>query len=97
MPGVRHRGDQIFTDVVGANLCGMKSVLLSPIEPEDGFTFKVRRYFERGLRKNFKAERMFCDENPVERLAERLIQGDSQKAALVFSKKPLLLHPVPCQ
>ena len=40
-------GDQIFTDVVGANLCGMKSVLLDPIEPEDGLTFKVRRFFER--------------------------------------------------
>lgn len=41
--GVRCRecvivGDQIFTDIVGANLCGMKSVL-APIEPEEGFTF----------------------------------------------------------
>ncbi len=43
-------GDQIFTDVVGANLCGMKSVLLEPMELEEGFTFRVRRYFERGLR-----------------------------------------------
>lgn len=43
-------GDQIFTDVVGANLCGMKSVLLVPIEPEQGWTFRLRRYFERGLR-----------------------------------------------
>ena len=48
-------GDQIFTDVVGANLCGMKSVLLDPIEPEDGLTFKVRRFFERGLRKKFQS------------------------------------------
>ena len=50
-------GDQIFTDVVGANLCGMKSVLLSPIEPEDGFTFKARRYFERGVRKKFQSRK----------------------------------------
>ena len=50
-------GDQIFTDVVGANLCGMKSVLLSPIEPEDGFTFKARRFFERGLRKKFQSRK----------------------------------------
>lgn len=56
----RHRkecaiiGDQIFTDVIGANLCGMKSVLLSPIEPEDGISFRIRRYFERGLRKKYK-------------------------------------------
>ena len=47
-------GDQIFTDVIGANLCGMKSVLLSPIELEDGISFRVRRYFERGLRKKYK-------------------------------------------
>ena len=47
-------GDQIFTDVIGANLCGMKSVLLSPIEPEDGVSFRIRRYFERGLRKKYK-------------------------------------------
>lgn len=46
-------GDQIFTDVIGANLCGMKSVLLEPIEPEEGWTFRVRRYFERGLRQKF--------------------------------------------
>ncbi len=47
-------GDQIFTDVIGANLCGMKSVLLTPIEPENGFTFKVRRFFERGLREKYR-------------------------------------------
>ena len=50
-------GDQIFTDIVGANLCGMKSVLLSPIEPEEGFTFKVRRHFERGLREKFSSRK----------------------------------------
>lgn len=50
-------GDQIFTDIVGANLCGMKSVLLTPIEPEEGFTFKVRRHFERGLRKKFQSRK----------------------------------------
>lgn len=47
-------GDQIFTDVIGANLCGMKSVLLSPIALEDGITFKMRRYCERGLRKKYQ-------------------------------------------
>lgn len=47
-------GDQIFTDVIGANMCGMKSVLLEPIEPEDGISFKIRRYFEKGLRPKYK-------------------------------------------
>ena len=47
-------GDQIFTDVIGANLCGMKSVLLTPIEEEEGFSFRVRRHFEKGLREKFQ-------------------------------------------
>ena len=50
-------GDQIFTDVIGANLCGMKSVLLTPIEEEEGFSFRVRRYFEKTLRKRFQDRR----------------------------------------
>ena len=47
-------GDQIFTDVIGANLCGMKSVLLEPLDPEEGWTFRVRRHLEQGLRNKFK-------------------------------------------
>jgi HAD superfamily phosphatase (TIGR01668 family) len=47
-------GDQIFTDVIGANLCGMKSILLTPIEPEEGFTFKIRRFFEKDLRVKYE-------------------------------------------
>lgn len=47
-------GDQIFTDVIGANMCGMKSILLEPIEPEEGVSFKIRRYFEKGLRPKYQ-------------------------------------------
>ena len=62
--------------------------MLAPIEPEEGFTFRVRRYFERGLRKKIPEKKgCFAMKNPVERLTERLIHGDSQKAALVFSEK----------
>lgn len=43
-------GDQIFTDILGANLGRMQSVLVDPIEEEDGFTFQVRRYFEKFIR-----------------------------------------------
>ncbi len=50
-------GDQIFTDIVGANMCGMKSVLLTPIESEKGITFRIRRRCERGLRKKYETER----------------------------------------
>ena len=50
----KYNSAKIFTDVVGANLCGMRSVLLTPIEPEEGWTFRVRRHFEKGLRNKFK-------------------------------------------
>lgn len=43
-------GDQVFTDILGANLCSMQSVLLEPIERESGWSFKVRRHFEKNIR-----------------------------------------------
>ena len=43
-------GDQIFTDVLGANLAGMPSVLLEPIQPETEQKFIVfKRRLERWL------------------------------------------------
>lgn len=47
-------GDQIFTDIVGANLCGMKSILLDPVEMENSKLFRVRRNFEKKYRNKFK-------------------------------------------
>ena len=44
-------GDQIFTDIVGANLVGMSSVLLTPLQEETGWSFKVRRRLEKPFRK----------------------------------------------
>lgn len=47
-------GDQIFTDILGANLAGIKSVFVYPIEFESGFFFKIKRFFEKPFRpKNF--------------------------------------------
>lgn len=45
-------GDQIFTDVLGANLSGMKSILLMPVVPEESLSFRVRRRLEKPLRKS---------------------------------------------
>lgn len=45
-------GDQIFTDVLGANLYGIKSLLVRPIKLEDGMSFKIRRYFEKKILKD---------------------------------------------
>lgn len=39
-------GDQIFTDILGGNLVGIKSILLKPIKLETQTSFKIRRYFE---------------------------------------------------
>ncbi len=46
-------GDQVFTDVLGAGLCGMRSVLLEPVSQESGVTFRVRRVLERCVRSKF--------------------------------------------
>lgn len=53
--GVRRKdtvvvGDQIFTDVIGANLSLMKSILLVPTEEEKSFSFFIRRGLEKPLR-----------------------------------------------
>jgi len=51
-------GDQIFTDIIGANLVGMKSVLLTPIEEEIGWSFRLRRRLEKPFREKLsKKER----------------------------------------
>ena len=44
-------GDQIYTDVLGANLAGMKSILLKPRSVEYGITIKIRRALEKNIRK----------------------------------------------
>lgn len=47
-------GDQIFTDVLGGNAVGLKTVLLTPIKPENGLWFKIRRKAERLIFKIYK-------------------------------------------
>lgn len=44
-------GDQIFTDVVGANLARMKSILLVPADEESTFSFWLRRKLEQPIRR----------------------------------------------
>ncbi len=43
-------GDQVYTDVLGANLAGMQSILLSPRSEEKGWSIHLRRRLERGVR-----------------------------------------------
>lgn len=47
-------GDQIFTDILGANLCGMKSILVEPTGSAKGFMMRVKRKLEKSIRKKIK-------------------------------------------
>lgn len=40
-------GDQIFTDVMGANFAGIRSIFVSPIEPETSIPFRIKRAVEK--------------------------------------------------
>ena len=42
-------GDQTFTDVLGAKLAGVRVTQLLPIEPEAGWSFRLRRRLERPI------------------------------------------------
>ncbi len=39
-------GDQLFTDVLGGNFVGIKTVLLTPIKPESSLRFRMKRKVE---------------------------------------------------
>jgi HAD superfamily phosphatase (TIGR01668 family) len=40
-------GDQIFTDIYGANACGLKSLLVVPIHPDEPWFVQMKRGIER--------------------------------------------------
>ncbi|MCM1258649.1 MAG: YqeG family HAD IIIA-type phosphatase [Roseburia sp.] len=40
-------GDQIFTDVMGANLAGIKTILVEPIDPKEEIQIILKRYPEK--------------------------------------------------
>lgn len=42
-------GDQIFTDIMGANLAGIRSVLVEPINPKEEIQIVLKRYFEKAV------------------------------------------------
>lgn len=39
-------GDQVFTDIYGANRCGIYSILVRPIDPKEEIQIVVKRRFE---------------------------------------------------
>lgn len=42
-------GDQIFTDVLGCNLLGIRSIFVFPIEPETSLPFRFKRSIEKAF------------------------------------------------
>lgn len=49
-------GDQMFTDVLGGNCCGITTIMTDLILPEDKISFKVRRALEKKILKFLKVE-----------------------------------------
>ena len=47
-------GDQIFTDTLGGNIAGVKTILLTPIKPETSLRFRIKRKNEKILIKLLK-------------------------------------------
>ena len=47
-------GDQIFTDIMGARLAGIYSILTDPIKPEKTKFFKFKRWAERPILNMFE-------------------------------------------
>jgi len=40
-------GDQLFTDILGGNLLGMKTLLIKPIDRNEPFPVRIKRLFEK--------------------------------------------------
>lgn len=49
-------GDQIFTDILGANLKGIRSAFVFPIEPETSLPFRFKRACEKPFLPKLKEE-----------------------------------------
>ena len=47
-------GDQILTDIIGANRCGMFSILVKPIEEKDYLITRIKRPIEKLIIKRFE-------------------------------------------
>ncbi len=47
-------GDQIFTDILGANRTGMYSILVEPIEEKDIFITLIKRPIENYIKKKYE-------------------------------------------
>ncbi len=47
-------GDQVFTDIYAGKRAGIKTIMVNPIDAKETPFFRVKRYFERIVLKNYK-------------------------------------------
>ena len=50
-------GDQIFTDIIGANRCNMFSILVKPIEEKDYLITRIKRPIEKFIIKRYEKKK----------------------------------------
>ena len=50
-------GDQIFTDVYGANRVGMYTILVKPIHPKEEIQIVLKRYLEKIVLSTYKKDK----------------------------------------
>lgn len=50
-------GDQIFTDVLGSNICKIHSILVEPMDSKDYLITKIKRPIENFIIKSYKKKR----------------------------------------
>ncbi|OQB12485.1 MAG: Shikimate dehydrogenase [Firmicutes bacterium ADurb.Bin193] len=68
-------GDQIFTDIVGANLAGVISVLVLPLSTDEGAGVRFKRLIERAVIRRSKADTYCLIGNPVAHSRSPLLHG----------------------
>ncbi len=49
-------GDQLFTDIIGANRCKMYPILVNPISEKDILITKIKRPIENWIIKRYKKQ-----------------------------------------
>jgi HAD superfamily phosphatase (TIGR01668 family) len=60
-------GDQIFTDILGANLAGLKSAFVFPKVPETSKPFRFKRFIEKPFRNRLQITEYRIQNNGMER------------------------------
>lgn len=56
-------GDQLMTDIFGANLVGMKSILVIPVKSKDGLATLLNRRIERFIMRYFRKKGLLVKED----------------------------------